>query len=239
VRAPEIIGVHIPRTAGTAFQLVLESVYGRENVENDRSGETPSTRSLRHDFDAWNREMDATLARRTSLPKVVTGHFPLRKYERFRRSAFTIVWLREPAARLLSTYFYLRSRSVAPGPSASRWARAVPPERIMEVEWPSNPVTDWFLRGYDLDDFDFVGIQEHFAEDVTDLAGMLGWSEVEIPVRNRTTTPEYREFRPTDALLRKICAANQADVELYERALELRRSTIAGRGSEAARESRV
>ncbi len=58
--------------------------------------------------------------------------------------------------------------------------------------------------------------------------------------RKRTTTPEYREFRPTDALLRKICAANQADdVELYERALELRRSTIAGRGSEAARESRV
>ena len=218
-----------------AFHLVLESVYGRENVEHDRSGEAPAARLLRHDFDAWNREMDAELARRTSLPKVITGHFPLRKYERFRRSAFTAVWLREPAARLLSTYFYVRSRSAKPGPTASSWARAFPPERIMDVEWPSNPVTAWFLRGYDLDDFDFVGIQEHFVEDVAELRRTLGWPEVEIPVHNRTTTPEYLEFRPSEELLGKIRSANQADVELYERALELRRARVSTGVRQSAR----
>jgi hypothetical protein len=146
------------------------------------------------------------------------------KYERFRRSAFTIVWLREPAARLLSQYFSARARGSAQGRAAgAAWVRAFPPEQIMDVQWPSNDVTEWFLRGYDIDDIDFVGIQEHFDEDVADVGRMLGWPAFEIPVVARTTTPEYLDFQPSEQLLRKIRAANQADVELYERALERRR----------------
>jgi hypothetical protein len=124
---------------------------------------------------------------------------------------------------LISQYFHARSRS-SPDRSEAHWARAFPPERAMEVRWPSNHVTNWFLRGYGLDDVDFVGIQEHFAEDVADLGRMLGWPEVEIPVRARTTTPEYLAFHPSEELLERIRAVNQADVELYERALELRRA---------------
>jgi hypothetical protein len=227
-RSPEIIALHIPRTAGTAFNRVLESVYGKEDVEDDRSGQTPDVRALRHDFEAWNHEMQRAVEGRTSWPRVISGHFPLTKYERFRDAAFTMVWLREPAARLLSTYFYVRTRPSAPGPAASSWARAVPPERIMEVDWPENPVSEWFLRGYDLDAFDFVGIQEHFREDVADLGRILGWPPVEIPIHNRTTTREYLDFRPADGLLRRIREINHADVELYEQALERRRLRIAG-----------
>ena len=223
---PEIIHLHIPKAAGTAFDAVLASVYGQEQVERDRSADTP--RSLRGDGATWRARLQAEVEPRPSWPKVITGHFPLSKYERFRRSAFTIVWLREPAARLLSQYFYWRSQWSANG-SGAAWALAFPPEQIMEVKWPSNRVTDWHLRGYGLDDFDFVGIQEHFAEDVADLGRILGWPPVEIPVHNRTTTPEYQDFRPTEDLLRKIRQANQADVKLYEQALERRHARIAGR----------
>jgi hypothetical protein len=225
---PEIIAVHIPKTGGSAFDSVLESVYGADQVERmDRRGQGPDFDSLRRDPDAWRAHMRAE-ERRTSWPRVITGHFPLRRYERLLRSAFTIVWLREPAAQLLSQYFFYRSDSpLAPGQGAwARAARAVPPERIMEVEWPSNRITGWFLHGYTLDDLDFVGIQEHFAEDVADLGQMLGWPPVDITVHNRTTTREYLEFRPTEELLAKIRAAN---VELYERALERRRARIAAR----------
>jgi hypothetical protein len=157
----------------------------------------------------------------------VTGHFPLAKYDRFVSTAFTIVWLREPAARLLSTYFDVRSRATETERAAQNWARATPPERILEVEWPSNPVTSWFLRGYDLDAFDFVGLQEHFADDLADLGRLLGWPPVEVPGRNRTTSPEYLAFRASDDLLDRIRARNDKDVELYERALELRRARVA------------
>ncbi len=234
-RGPEIIAVHVPKTAGSAFRVVLESVYEKENVEHDRS-RTTATRPLRRDSPVGERSMEAEVELRTSWPKVITGHFPLWKYERFRRSAFTIVWLREPAARLLSQYFNARARlsALRPGAPGAAWARTFPPEQIMEIEWPSNLVTDWFLRGYDLDDLDFVGIWEHFAEDVADLGRMLGWPEIEIPVRARTATPEYLDFRPSPPLLRKIRAANHADVELYERALERRRVRRGSAGAAVA-----
>ena len=90
-----------------------------------------------------------------------------------------------------------------------------------------------------LDDIDFVGIQEHFAEDVADLGRMLGWPAVEIPVRARTTTPEYLAFHPGEELLERIRAANEADVEFYEQALERRRAGRASAGvSRGRREGR-
>ena len=226
---PEILAVHIPKTAGSAFDAVLKSVYGEEQVERD-DGPTRTDRSLYPDPDALRAHVRAAVEERTSWPRVITGHFPLSKYERFRRSAFTIVWLREPAARLLSQYFFYRSPAPTPGMTAwARAARAIPPERIMEVDWPSNPITERLLRGYDADDIDFVGIQEHFAEDLADLGRMLGWPPVEIPVHNRLTTAEYLEFHPSAELLQKIRAANEADVQLYKRALQLRRDRIARR----------
>src|SRR5919197_3745825 len=162
---PEILAVHIPKTAGSAFDAVLKSVYGEEQVERD-DGPTRTDRSLYPDPDALRAHVRAAVEERTSWPRVITGHFPLSKYERFRRSAFTIVWLREPAARLLSQYFSARARGSAQGRAAgAAWVRAFPPEQIMDVQWPSNDVTEWFLRGYDIDDIDFVGIQEHFDED--------------------------------------------------------------------------
>jgi hypothetical protein len=217
-QGPEVIAVHIPKTAGTAFRRVLESVYGKENVEHDQSPWGAGRRG----FAAWKRAIEAEVERRTSWPRVITGHFPLWKYERFLLSAFTIVWVREPAARVLSHYFSARAR-------ARRWTRALPPEQILGGGVPPERFMrvelsfDWWLRGYNVDDFDFVGIQEHFDEDVADLGRILGWPPVEIPVHNRTTTREYVEFRPSEELIRRIRAANEADVELYEQALELRR----------------
>ncbi len=225
---PEIIAVHIPKTAGAAFNLVLESVYGKQQVENDKPRTFREPQDI--DFDTWNRETGAALAGRQSWPKVITGHFWLGKYEAYRRSAYTIVWLREPAARLISLYFYLRTIPALINPS-SLSPKMIPVKDIMDFEWPSNPMSRRFLRGYDLDDFDFVGIQEHFAEDVAELGRTLGWPSVDVPMHNRTATPEYRDFRPSAELLQKIRSVNEEDIELYERALERRRARVGVRAS--------
>jgi len=209
-----------------AFRATLIAAYGKDNVEVDSADETGNLRSrFNVDFDAWSRETRAALEQRTSWPQVVTGHFWLGKYEPYRSSAYTIVWLREPAARLISAYFYLRGQPAIRGAHASAFARgATPIEEFMEMDWPCNPITGRLLRGYGLDDLDFVGIQEHFAEDLAELGRTLGWPSVEVVVRNRTRTDDYGDFRPSQALLRKIRALNEADLELYERALERRRT---------------
>jgi len=218
-----------------AFREALIAVYGEENVDvdsGDRIGERSSP--FNRDFDAWGREARAALERRTSWPQVVTGHFWFGKYEAYRSSAYTILWLREPAARLISAYFYLRSEHRTRGPGANAVSRGeVSIEEFMEMDWHSNPITRRLLRGYDAHDFDFIGIQEHFAEDLGELGGLLGWPKVETSSSNSTSTAEYLKFRPSEALVRKIRALNDADVELYERALELRRARRAARAEVA------
>ena len=121
---PEIIHAHIPKAAGTTFDAVLESVYGEEHVERDQSADTP--RSLRGDRDAWRARMQAEVEPRTSWPRVITGHFSLRRYERFRRSAFTIVWLREPAGTLALAVLLL-ARTMVGARVGAAWALAFPP----------------------------------------------------------------------------------------------------------------
>lgn len=235
--APQIIAPHVPRTGGTSFRSVLEAVYGSDNVEGDYERHVTSSLSLFNlDFEAWSRKTRAALERRTSWPKAVTGHFWLGKYETFRRSAFTVVWLREPAARLISLYFFLRDHRFrtlgGERPRSSFFEQAVSLEDFIEGYCASrrtNPVTRTILDGYSLKDLDFVGIQEHFEEDVTELAQTLGWPSVDVPHDNRTTSSDYRALRPDAVLLRKIRESDEADVALYQHALELRRRRLAAR----------
>jgi hypothetical protein len=233
---PELIAPHIPKAGGTSFRAVLGCVYGDENVENDYGDEIGSRRSLFNlDFEEWSRQTRGEFETRTSWPKAVMGHFWLGKYEAFRPTAFTVVWIREPAERLISMYFFARehrfARSVAGGGGRRSFFErgVIPLEEMIDRISPEfmNPVTRRFLEGYSIDDLDFVGIVEHYAEDVAELGRTLGWPPVELPHEHRTTGAEYREFRPSAALLRKIRALNEADVEFYHRALELRRRRIA------------
>jgi hypothetical protein len=233
---PEVIAPHIPKTAGTSFRHILGFVYGDEKVENDYDDEIGSRRSpFNVDFDAWSRETLAAFERRTSWPKVVTGHFWLGKYEAFRPSAVTIVWLREPAERLISMYFFAQEhhfRSRVPRRRSQFFEHGVVPLEDFFDRTPAdfmNPVTGRFLEGYDIGDLDFIGIFEHFAEDVAELGERLGWPKVEIPHEHPTTGAKYRDFRPSAGLLSKIRARNEADVEFYERALELRRKRVAAK----------
>ena len=79
------------------------------------------------------------------------------------------------------------------------------------------------LAGIALDDLAFVGLLEYLEEDVADLAAMLGWGPYIIPVRNQNKAYKAKFASPTAEELAEIASFNQADVELYQHAQELRR----------------
>ena len=81
-----------------------------------------------------------------------------------------------------------------------------------------------FLQGVPLEQFQFVGIQDHYSEDVKHLSKILDWPAYEEFVHNRTGK-SYDEV--TDQQREEIRALNDEDVRLYERALELREKRVA------------
>src|SRR5207253_2825369 len=84
---------HLPKTGGTAFRVVLETIFGPKNVSPWVSGRS----------EAW-------AAQRYADYRVITGHFhsPIPGHGTANdRARITI--LREPIERLVSEYYYYRN----------------------------------------------------------------------------------------------------------------------------------
>jgi ubiquinone/menaquinone biosynthesis C-methylase UbiE len=205
----ELLSLHIPKTAGTAFLAAVTEIYGIENVAFDQGGLDPERiADERWPADCW--------------PRVITGHFDLAKWSPLCPGARRVTWLRDPVARILSWFHYWK----AAGPLGDPLQEAVRRGDVALEEFARMASTrdcmSVSLRGHRLEDLDFVGIQEHFAADLDDLSRLLGWPLLEVPVTNATESSEYARFQPTESLVREIRRLNPADEELYRTALELR-----------------
>lgn len=80
-----------------------------------------------------------------------------------------------------------------------------------------------FLKGIELDEFNFVGISENFEKNLGKLAEILNWHTIPKTVhRNQTKSGE----KPNDydlEVLQENADLNRMDVELYEKTLKLRK----------------
>ncbi|MDE5095791.1 MAG: sulfotransferase family 2 domain-containing protein, partial [Trichodesmium sp. St11_bin5] len=160
----EIISVHVPKTAGSAFTRVLFKVYSPEAVFLDYPYEKDYQRQ-------FMKEGDANV-------RVIHGHFPGSRYKHKFADAKRIIWLREPVNFLISYYCFNKvfRRTVfydlLQQKNFSFWEFAQIPENqnIMSV----------YLRDMKLEDFFFVGIQEFFEEDLQQLKNLLFWPDVTV-----------------------------------------------------------
>jgi hypothetical protein len=221
----ELISVHIPKTAGTAFRNVLEQNYARDTLLLDYGDRVLDMASLfQADFEKWKKD---SLRRVTEIElrvRCVHGHFWVGKYAELFPSARKIAWLRDPVQRLVSHYFFWKN---LPRSDHSLHQRMLD-EQMTLLEFAALPamrniVTNTFLRGYSFHDLDFVGLQEFFGEDLGHLHKMMDWPIQSIPVENRNATREYATFQPDSRALREIAALNEADLEFYNTVLSQRK----------------
>lgn len=206
----QLYSIHIPKTGGKFLRTILQEVYGKEKViylgprDSRRLEESPET----------------------AIPEnvsVVHGQFPFSRLAKIykNKKAPLITWLRDPVERVISNYFYLCER-LKRRPKAHR--RQEVPKTLMEYARKPGRQDRMskFLHGISLSDLFFVGITEHYLEDLKILGRLLNWRDVEsvycsnskeYPVYGAGVTRQERE---------EIAELNKKDMELYQEAILLR-----------------
>ncbi|MBB1126962.1 sulfotransferase family 2 domain-containing protein [Thiospirillum jenense] len=221
---PILISVHIPKTGGTSFRMILEQHFGSRLLYDYQ--DYPMAR--RSPLPQW-RALLATRQAKTRLInyECVHGHFLAYKYH-FIRPARRAIWLRDPIDRLVSRYHHYQ-RDVAQGihltPQYQRFIRRpdLTLDAFARISQFHN-VYARFLWGESLERFDFVGITERFDSSLrlfTRLFEIGDNAQLHPPAHN--VNPHHQVAKPYElparlnAYLRRV---NDRDLRLYEQALE-------------------
>ncbi len=228
-----LISVHLPKTAGSSFLAAIEQHFG-ERLLKDYT-DRPITRT--------------TLARNTAalkscLANVVSGevlsgydcihgHFMPLKYRlaAARADVQFVTWMRHPVDRLASHYFH--------------WMRAAPPahgsalrRRVYKQEWTLERfclgpefrnLYAKYLWGFPQRRFDFIGITEHYEEEMAWFSS--DFMHLSLPVKRENINPQHpgRAYIEDASLRSEIERYHAADMALYEQALQLRKDRLSTR----------
>ncbi len=208
----ELVSIHVPKTAGTSFCRVLKNVYGEEAIFLD-NGEYVGKELKDMPLQPYHR--------------VIHGHVWAGRYKRRLPQARHVTWLRHPVDWLVSLHGFLDSLGPNENPVLQRSKREgsslvdFAASEGVQAHTPSR-----FLMPVPLDEFFFVGLQEHFAEDLCDFCKMMGWSDVVPPTENRNLEPELLRLRSEvwsdHSLVKALCDRLEDDVKLYEAAVQQR-----------------
>lgn len=214
----ELLSIHIPKTAGTSFHDILVQVYG----------EAVSASLKRRDVLAIENDSPDGRLRFDNGLRVVHGHFKFREIAHLRVPGETrlICWLRHPVRRVVSNWHFFQDglRHPERNPVEAKLNAHRKGESLLTYareEENRNRISD-FLAGATPEDFFFIGIQEHFKEDIQRLSGMLHWTEVQIRGLNKN----MRVSDPSPAEWAEISRLNSDDLVWYEQALQWRSRTF-------------
>ena len=206
----ELISVHIPKTAGTAFRHVLTDIYGINGVLGDYPPDRiyQPQNPISHNI------------------KAIHGHFEPSKYCNYFPEAKRIVWLRHPIFRLISEYFFAKTikdrNNVIHVQLLDKNLNILEFARIPQMQ---NFLTQK-IEGIELREFDFVGIQEFYLQDLVEMQKMMGWRSFQPIVKNSNRYPQYQqclqEILNDSSLVDRLAKLNREDMELYREALHLR-----------------
>jgi hypothetical protein len=217
--------VHIPKTGGSWVTKGLHSAVPQERRHEVPSGEAGRV-SLR-----W-------LLQRYVF---VSGHFTMAEVSHVLHDTFVFTFVREPVDRVISLYHFYRQQ---PGGQAldPRVAHVQAQDFESFVEGLTSRVSPWsnwqtyVLSGCahcelpasdllptalaNLQQLDFVGVQDHLASGLTALGQLRHWAVTPPsgPV-NVTHSRPKRDALPA-SVLRKLQELNDCDAELYEAALQ-------------------
>lgn len=178
----ELISIHVPKTAGSAFREYLEKAYPQQGA----------VQSIYTKGDGVEEIWQDGLPEIGENVRVLHGHFPATPAL---RAAFpkarVIAWIREPVTRIISYYFYWK-RLPRQG---NRGHDYFLDNDLSLVEFARHPTVrhemlDYFAR-LPLSDFFFIGLVERFEEDVRLLATEMGWPVYSVPRVNASENTPY------------------------------------------------
>lgn len=214
----ELVSIHIPKTAGTSFRNVLKGVYGRKSV-------------IRFDIRSGGQKIEVERkplkgSRLADNIRVVHGHFrykDLIELIEIDESIPVITWMRDPVDRVISNYYYLSEILAKELQEEKKGLNILAKMQRSLLEYAQNEISRnrmyKFLDGMPAEKFRFIGIQEHYEDDLADLMKILGIDSY----------PEYKvnvtgkKYEVGEEIIEEIKSLNALDMQLYEEALSLRK----------------
>jgi hypothetical protein len=218
-----VIFLHIPKTAGTTLNRIIEWQYNPVSI-----------------FTVDPHRIRATVARfktfsdrRRRRFRVVRGHLLYGIHEFLPQGGTYITMLREPVARLLSTYSFILRRPLHPlhrklktgRLSVENFIRLTPDRQNLQCRCISGIGTSGTCDETVLEmakenlthAFRVVGLCERFQESLCLMMASFGWK---VPFyENRKVAKNRPSIEPN--VINMICKHNRFDLELYIFAKEL------------------
>jgi len=212
----ELVSIHIPKTAGTAFRSALIENVGEKNF------------AKLDIYSSGNIKVNNELFDKNRLSRKITtihGHFTYLDLNRdfdIDNSAEFITWLRNPVLRVLSNYSFLNKvieERLNEKPDENlliRMGKSL--EEFVNMEDNQN-VMSKFLEDAPLEKFRFIGIQDDYENELKRLGKIMSWKNVSNYFHNVTGR---KIDNISKEVIELIKTKNGRDMELFASVSSLR-----------------
>lgn len=218
-----LIFVHIPKTAGTSFKGLLNQIYA------------PSE-TIIIDSSEWYKNTNySKITNRNGLPgsqqiqpssqiKYIVGHFNADRFINLYPDAAYITWVRDPIQRLISNYNYYLRGGVYYGQMTDQKRKydIIDFETYCTHKHNINTMSQQI--NLPLSKFKFIGIAEHYEEEIKRFKKVTGIDITE-DSNYANVNPDKKNvkesYKITEEQKQKLIALHDQDYKLYNDCLKL------------------
>lgn len=200
---PELISVHIPKTAGSSFHAILKAHYGWQLKHIQKQ----------EDIACWSN--GKPYKSNKPFVKAVHGHIrPHENWKTFYPLAKWVCWLRDPAERVVSAYYHLQKTQQLGDKNQRLFAQKQPTLQQFIGDSDFFPVTriyKRFLGNFTPNDFGFIGRTEYFEEDLLRFFALINAT----PLASQKTNVGHNKQLPEAELLGELKSLLQEEYSIY------------------------
>lgn len=195
---PEIISVHIPKTAGSSFHAILKDYYGWR------------LKHIQKQQDIARFSTGKKYRSNKPFVKAVHGHIrPHENWKRQYKKAKWVCWLRDPAERVVSAYYHLEKTQHLSDRNQRLFAELQPTildfVRLEKFKGVTR-IYQHFLGDFNPEDFAFIGRTEHFEKDLARFEKVIGANQLTRKNENIGTNKKHISAADRDAIKRELSA---------------------------------
>ena len=225
-----LISFHLPKAAGISFYSSLLDHYG-EKIEKDYLDFPMHTPVTLRNLTAQKNCIKHRFKNFEGI-ECIHGHFLPLKYRFINSNSPVqyITWMREPAERIASQYYYMM-RNYNP-----EMAKTQPLyRRVMEENWSLERyclskefknTCSQFLWGFPIKKLDFIGIVEDYDNDLNYFSKTFLGKPLKGYKKNYNPALSEKSYFTDKNLKSSVVKFHDRDLELYQYALQLKKARV-------------